>query len=219
MKKIALFAVAVGLGAQSSPAYELEGLIWNVGAIGIVMNLNATQYRLTNPRSFPLTDGSYTYQQVYYKVAADWNQYLLRLQINPWRGSNPNGGSFGNGINNISFGGTIGGSKLDADALAVTQLFYNPNTNVFVEADTVYNKNIRWNSYRGPLYPRAIDIKRVMLHETGHMIGLDHPDQAGQQVNAIMNSVVSNTDDLTYDDVTGAQSLYGERAAPPQELP
>jgi hypothetical protein len=215
MKRIALFAVAVGLGAQPSPAYELEGLIWNVGAIGIMMNLNATQYRLTNPRGFPLTDGSYTYQQVYYKVAADWNQYLLRFQIYPRRGSNPNGGAFGNGINNISFGGTIGGSKLDADALAVTQLYYNPNTNVFVEVDTVYNKNIHWNSYRGPLYSRAMDIKRVMLHETGHMIGLDHPDQAGQQVNAIMNSVVSNTDDLTYDDVTGAQSLYGQRAAPP----
>jgi hypothetical protein len=31
-----------------------------------------------------------------------------------------------------------------------------------------------------------------------------------------MNSIVSNTDDLTNDDVTGAQSLYGVRApAPP----
>jgi hypothetical protein len=219
MKRIALFAAAAGLGVQSLPAYQLEGQIWNVGAIGVVMNLNATQYRLTDPRNFPLTDGSYTYQQVYWKVAGDWNQYLLRLQIAPWRGSNPSGGAFGNGTNNISFATTAFGSKLDRDTLAVTDYYYNPSSNFFIEADTIYNANIRWNSYRGGLYSRAVDIRRVMLHETGHMIGLDHPDQAGQQVNAIMNSVVSNTDDLTYDDVTGAQSLYGERAAPPQELP
>jgi Matrixin len=219
LKKLALIAVALGLGAQPSPAYVLEGQIWNVGAIGIVMNLNATQYRLTDPRNFPLTDGSYTYQQVYWRVAADWDQYLLRFQIAPWRGFNPSGGAFGNGLNNISFAGSLGGSKLDIDTLALTDYYFDPRTNVFLEADTVYNEHIRWNSYRGPLYPRAMDIRRVMLHETGHMIGLGHPDVAGQRVNAIMNSIVSNTDDLTNDDVTGAQSLYGERAAPPPPLP
>jgi hypothetical protein len=219
MKRIALIAIALGLGIQLSRAYQLEGQIWNVGAIGIVMNLNATQYRLTNPRNFPLTDGSYTYQQVYWRVAADWDQYLLRFQIAPWRGLNPNGGAFGNGLNNISFGVSAFGSKLDIDTLAVTDYYYNPSNSFFIEADTIYNANIRWNSYRGGLYPRAMDIRRVMLHETGHMIGLNHPDLAGQQVNAVMNSVVSNTDDLTNDDVTGAQSLYGERAAPPPSLP
>ena len=219
MKKIALMAVALGLGAQPSPAYLLEGPVWNVSAIFIMMNLTPTQYRLTNFRGLPLSDDSPSYQRVYYGIAADWNQYLLRLQIYPLRGSNPTGGAFGNGLNNISFGGSLGGSRLDIDTLAVTDIYYNPSTNVFVEADTVYNQNIRWNSYRGPLFWRSMDIRRVMLHETGHVIGLDHPDAVGQQVNAIMNSVVSNADDLTNDDVTGAQSLYGERNAPPPPLP
>jgi Matrixin len=219
MKRIALIALALGLSTHSSPAYLLEGQVWNVGGIFIMMNINPTQYRLTNFRGLPLSDGSPTYQRVYYGVAADWNQYLLRLQIYPLRGSNPTGGAFGNGINNISFGGSLGGSKLDIDTLALTDYYYNPSTNFFVEADTVYNQNIRWNSYRGALFWRSTDIRRVMLHETGHMIGLDHPDSAGQGVNAIMNSVVSNTDDLTNDDVTGAQSLYGVRAAPPPPLP
>jgi hypothetical protein len=219
MKKIALIAVVLGLGVQSSPGYKLEGQVWNVRAIFIMMNLTPTQYRLTNFRGLPLSDGSPSYQRVYYGIAADWNQYLLNLQIYPLRGSNPAGGTFGNGFNKISFGDTLGGSKLDIDTLALTDYYYDPSTNFFVEADVVYNQNIRWNSYRGPLFWRSMDIRRVMLHETGHMIGLDHPDAAGQQVNAVMNSIVSNTDDLTNDDVTGAQSLYGERNAPPPPLP
>ncbi len=219
MKKIAVIAAALGLGVQPSPGYNLEGQVWNVSAIFIMMNLTPTQYRLTNFRGLPLSDGSPSYQRVYYGIAADWNQYLLRLQIYPLRGSNPTGGAFGNGFNKISFGDTLGGSGLDIDTLALTDYYYDPSTNFLVEADVVYNQNIRWNSYRGPLFWRSMDIRRVMLHETGHMIGLDHPDAAGQQVNAVMNSIVSNTDDLTNDDVTGAQSLYGERNAPPPPLP
>jgi predicted esterase len=219
MKKTAFIAIALGLGIQPSPAYNLEGPVWNVGGITIVMNLNATQYRLTNARGFPLSDGSPTYQRVYWGVAADWNQYLLNLQIYPYPGRNPSGGALGNRINNISFGGSLGGSKLDINTLAVTRYSSDPNTNAFIEADSVFNEHIRWNSYRGPLYPRAMDIRRVMLHETGHMIGLDHPDTVGQQVNAIMNSIASNIDDLTNDDVIGAQSLYGVRAPAPPPQP
>src|SRR5207248_2719444 len=44
-----------------------------------------------------------------------------------------------------------------------------------------------------------------------HVLGLDHPDQAGQTVSAIMNSVVSDLDSLTSDDVNGAQALYPPR--------
>ncbi len=51
IKKIALIAVALDLGIQPSPAYKLEGQAQNVGGIWIVMNLNATQYRLINPRA------------------------------------------------------------------------------------------------------------------------------------------------------------------------
>jgi Matrixin len=218
MKRIALITALIGLGTQFSVAYVLEGQFWNVSAISIVMNLNATEYRLTNPHPFPLEDGSRSYQQVYYHVAPDWNQYLLRFQIYPAQGHNATGGAFGNGVNNLYFATTAFGSKLDGDTLALTDYFYD-NNNHMVEADTAYNATIRWNSYRGPLWFRSTDIRRVMLHETGHIIGLDHPDLAGQQVNSIMNSVISNTDDLTNDDVTGAKSLYGARAPAPPPLP
>jgi hypothetical protein len=47
------------------------------------------------------------------------------------------------------------------------------------------------------------------MHESGNMIGLEHPDQAGHVVNAVMNSSIRNTDSLTADDISGGQHLYG----------
>ena len=44
----------------------------------------------------------------------------------------------------------------------------------------------------------------MALHEFGHVLGLDHPDQFGQNVAAIMNSTISNTDSLQQDDINGA---------------
>ena len=49
----------------------------------------------------------------------------------------------------------------------------------------------------------------------GHALGLDHPDSAGQHVDAIMNSVVSNLSQLAADDIAGIQFLYGAPAPQP----
>ncbi len=87
------------------------------------------------------------------------------------------------------------------------------------EADIIFNSNQNFDSYRGPLKfgsnGYAIgDIRRVLIHELGHALGLAHPDGAGQTVVAIMNSVISNQETLSNDDIAGSQSLYGAPAAP-----
>jgi hypothetical protein len=75
----------------------------------------------------------------------------------------------------------------------------------------LFNSGKTWDSYRGPSrYPTA-DIQRVALHELGHVIGLDDPDeqgQYGQYVDAIMNSIIENRYTLSGDDIAGAQYLY-----------
>ena len=58
----------------------------------------------------------------------------------------------------------------------------------------------------------AVDIRRVLIHEIGHGLGLDHPDQNGQHVTAVMNSIVSNVDTAVTDDINGIQALYGARS-------
>ncbi len=52
----------------------------------------------------------------------------------------------------------------------------------------------------------------LMVHEMGHVIGLGHPDRAGQQVTAIMNSNIGTLRELQPDDIAGARALYGDRA-------
>ena len=77
-----------------------------------------------------------------------------------------------------------------------------------VEADTIFNSAIDWNSYRGDLGSTTMDLRRVAIHEFGHTLGLDHPDQARQVRVAIMNSTISDLDTVASDDERGIHGLY-----------
>src|SRR5438876_12042447 len=58
-----------------------------------------------------------------------------------------------------------------------------------------------------------------MVHELGHVLGLAHPDDHGQHVAAIMNSITSDRETLSSDDIAGGQSLYGAPAPTPTPTP
>jgi hypothetical protein len=94
---------------------------------------------------------------------------------------------------------------------------------VFSETDVVFNNNLKWDSYRGPIQgsgsTATFDFHRVALHEFGHVLGLDHPNQHGQSVVAIMNSIISDLDHLADDDIAGARSLYGFKITSPLHPP
>ncbi len=122
-----------------------------------------------------------------------------------------------NGVNTVTFAHDDCGDSF-GDMAAVTRKSYRQHAGHFflTEADVVLNANLCWNAYAGPLRPcaatlsllPAIDIQRVMLHELGHVLGLEHPDDAGQTVVALMNGHISDVDTLTQDDRDGAVFLY-----------
>jgi hypothetical protein len=155
-----------------------------------------------------LRDGFTSFNDSAIDALKTWNPYLAHLQFS-WIKNSPVIPATGDDEMSVMFDSKIFGSNFGNGVLAVTLLAYR-NGN-FEETDTVVNNAISWDSYRGPLTPPVYDFHRVIMHEFGHTLGLDHPDQAQpkQFVVAIMNSRVSDQDTLAQDDINGVTSIYG----------
>ncbi|MFI5398115.1 MAG: matrixin family metalloprotease [Candidatus Binatia bacterium] len=114
------------------------------------------------------------------------------------------------GDNPVFFATSVCGQGF-GDVVAQTNNCWNPNTNNMINAPVFVNSSVPWNAYDGPLQPPVNDIRRVLLHEFGHVLGLGHPDQLKplpQNVTAIMNSGESDIYTLQPDDIAGIASLY-----------
>ncbi|HXD17427.1 MAG TPA: matrixin family metalloprotease [Vicinamibacterales bacterium] len=208
-------AAVVALGALTG-AYSLENRRWPANAT-IVMHLEL------GPASTPLIDGSPDWDSVADGALATWNPFLNGISFSGRRDDAAI--AAGNRVNTVTFDDDVFGEPFGSGVLAITQTFYAPRTGTITEADVVFNRARNWNSYRGPQRSAPgggslIDLRRVALHEFGHVIGLDHPDDHGQAVVAVMNSRVSSVDALQGDDIGGAAAIYGgDAAAAPAPAP
>ena len=206
----ALFlGAAAVLSISIGYTYALEGKSW---ADGSVITL---QMQLGTP-SQTLQDGSQTWNLATVPAVADWNEVMGSVQMDTVLNSNKPVSS-GDGLNTVSFASSVFGDSFGKGVLAVT--YYRSQGSNITEADVLFNQAQTFDSYRGDLQFNSqgkcvCDIQRVFLHELGHALGLDHPDQHGQTVNAVMNSVVSNQDTLTADDIAGIHFLYGTPGRP-----
>lgn len=157
-----------------------------------------------------LQDGSPSWSAAVAPAFTAWNGVLRGMRMNTV--ATATAVASGDRVNSVIFSPTIFGESFGSGTLAVT--YWITMNNAMVEADVLFNSAQPFDSYRGALRfgsnGYAIpDIRRVLLHELGHAIGLDHPDSHGQHVAAVMNSVISNQDALSTDDKNGGQSLYG----------
>ena len=197
----ALLATMLTVPAASGFAF-LRGR-WPDGSIAMHLQLGASGH---------LSDGSQSWGQSAESALAAWNQAITRLQFQIVRDSTAPIGD-GNGVNNVIFANDIYGMAFDDGVVAVTTSWLRRSSRT--EADVIFNSARTWDSYGGPLKRSAMDFRRVALHEFGHVLGLDHPDDHGQALSAIMNSHVSALDRLARRRYRGAQELYGATAACP----
>ncbi len=191
---VALYAAT----AETTRGFATLGSTWNSGNITVLMQLTGGS---------GLADGSANFNATATAALTVWNQHLSRARFAPT--SSTAGHGDGDLINQVFFDSSYYGTSFDTDTLAITTRWTLASSQR-VEADVVFNTGYQWDSYRGNVRSSGVwDLRRVALHEFGHALGLDHPDDRGQSVNAIMNSILGNLESLTADDISGAQSLYG----------
>ena len=185
--------------AASAHAFAVTGTAWAAGDITMHLQLGA-------PAS-ALADGATTWGEVAESALNEWNSQIVRSRFAAVRNSTV-AKVQGNRINNVFFNADVYGEAFGTGVLAVTLSFRNSRNTT--ESDIVFNSARTWNSYRGLLQRNTMDFRRVVLHELGHVLGLDHPDEATplQNVSAVMNSTVSSIETLQPDDITGVKSLY-----------
>jgi hypothetical protein len=212
--RLTLCATAGALFALTSitHSFAVTGTRWTGSSIVMQMQVGASPGTLI--------DGNGSWDASAADALSTWNPFLNGVSFRAVPNSRTNV-SLRNGANDVAWADDMYGESF-GDAIAVT--VYLTRRGTTSEADVLFNRGRNWNSYRGNLRRASaggtlLDFHRVALHEFGHVLGLDHPDEAGQSVAAIMNSRVGNTDALTADDINGVRSIYGGAGASTQAPP
>jgi hypothetical protein len=207
-----LYLAAFALLASSLTAFDFfkdeEGfaITWERGEINMAVGFDNSRV---------LSDGK-TFVEVFNDAAGDWNAVLANVQFDVL-GVPHEFISVEDGINGAAFSESVMGESFGPNAVAVTVSREDlSQTNNWRYSDIFYNASLSWDSYRGPLR-EELDFRRVTLRQLGYLLGLASPDLAdpSQTIDAIMNSQISDTDELQPDDIAGGQFLYGVPGAPP----
>lgn len=184
--------------------------VWRDGSIPIALEFESGTPNAAVPWSTIAVD-----------AMAAWNAHVQRVQLTP--AASTSRPWYDNGRNELFFDDKVYGQSFGRGVVAVTIITVDAGEHV--EADVVCNRTMTWSAYGGALRPGTADFRRVAIHELGHVLGLDHPDEAGQQVSAIMNSTMGDVENPTADDQAGARGLYARSGgaapvilAPPQAV-
>jgi len=186
----ALLAV---LSGRTALGYALEGQSW----------ANAT-----TTFSYAIPGNNGIWASALQQALADWTSvtpftfFGLNQYADPCNDSSPNGADFGTTDCGMAFG---------SGTLAITTYSSDEN-NQFIRASTVFNSNVAFSVYTGPLQNSSTDFRRVAANEMGHALGMAHENDSS--IPALMAPLVSNIEQPTADDIAGVDALYDSVAKP-----
>ena len=187
------------LTVASAVGYSVQDTRWTP-------NRTVTMHLSLSGPGYTLIDGFTSWDQSATDALNIWNTYLAHMQFTI-RHNSPLPLAEGDADNSVAFSNTVYGDSWGSGVLAITSILSRDG--ITTETDVIFNqRDWNWDSYRGALRPGVIDFHRVALHEFGHVVGLNHPDDYGQHVVAIMNAYISSIDRLQSDDIAGGQYLY-----------
>ncbi len=135
-----------------------------------------------------------------------WNPYMARVQLG-YVNNSSSSKTKTNGRNNVFFDSQVYGKDFPDGILAIAT--GRANSSSPIEMDVIVNTAKQWDSYRGYLQAPKYDLRRVLAHEFGHVLGLDHPDEHGEWIPSLMNSHISDTDFTQQDDWDAVTDRYG----------
>ncbi len=198
-----LGATAFGLSVPTARAYVLNGRRWESDQ-PIVINL-----QLGTPDR-RLLDGAANWNLVAEAALDIWNPYLAGSGIQFQVDESVFTPAERDGRNSVFFSSTLYGEAFGSDTLATTVSYYNTRTNFRSESDVVFNSAKPFDSYRGGLRTytagrNLIDLRRVAIHEFGHVLGLDHTPQNSA---SIMTPYITDIDTIQPDDIAGVEAIY-----------
>lgn len=196
-------------------AYLNQSFVASPGGVGVRWTNAKIEMTLRFPViQVPLSNGSRSWGENVLSAMSEWGGVGASLRWSQ-RDSVVTECGGAEGTNVVEFRNDVCGKPF-GDVVAITLLSYfqaSDGSWEIVDADVLFNDRFRWNAYDGELQRRGgeilYDLRRVALHELGHVAGLLHPDELNQKVPAIMNSAEHGLFQLASDDKAGLSSLYG----------